>query len=204
MIHCLTESDLHEMVEAFAAALDAKHSYTRGHSERVADIASRIAAQMNLSKEEQEWIHIAGHLHDIGKIGIPDHILLKPGKLTTDEYNVIKQHPQIGYEILGKVKLLQPIIEMVRYHHERWDGLGYPLGIAKENIPLGARIIAVADSFDAMSSSRSYRSQLSYERAISEIKQFRGSQFDPDVVDAFFDVVFKEMWNSQEKAVAVV
>lgn len=204
MINCLSESDLHEMVEAFAAALDAKHSYTRGHSERVADIASKIAAQMQLTIEEQEWIHIAGHLHDIGKIGVPDCVLLKPGKLTEEEYEAIKMHPQIGYEILSKVKMLKPILEMIRFHHERWDGGGYPLGIKGESIPLGARIIAVADAFDAMSSNRSYRSPFPYGVAIREVQKCKGTQFDPAVVDAFMKLALKERWNLQMKELAII
>lgn len=179
------EDGIHEFVEAFTAALDAKNTYTRGHSDRVAELAAAIARELGMTKTSQDNIHVAAHLHDIGKIGIPDHILLKPGRLSPDEFNVIKSHPQVGFEILNKVTLLRPTAEIVRYHHERWDGLGYPAGLKGENIPLGARIIALADAFDAMTSARSYRLPMTQAAAVQEVLRCRGTQFDPDIVDAF-------------------
>lgn len=179
---------IHEVVEAFSAALDAKHSYTKGHSDRVADIAAAIAAGVGFSRREQERIHTAGHLHDIGKIGIPDNVLLKPGRLNNEEYDIIKLHPQIGYDILQKVTIFRPIAGIVLHHHERWDGCGYPGGLQGEDIPLGARIIAIADAYDAMTSARSYRQRISSEQAIAEIKRCAGTQFDPALVKIFLTI----------------
>lgn len=187
-------SGVHEIVEAFTAALDAKHAYTRGHSDRVADITAAMAKQMGLTIAEQDFIHVAGHLHDIGKIGIPDSVLLKPGKLTREEYEIIKLHPEMGGDILIKVKSLKPVVQVVRHHHERWDGSGYPDGLSEWNIPLGARLIAVADAYDAMISYRTYRSQMTQEEALHEIKRCQGSQFDPAVVEAFLKLSTSEEW----------
>ncbi|WP_425059965.1 Cyclic di-GMP phosphodiesterase [Sporomusa carbonis] len=181
----LQSGGLHELVEAFTAALDAKNTYTRGHSDRVAEIAAAVARQMGMSKSYQDIIHVAAHLHDIGKIGIPDQILLKPDRLSPDEYEVIKSHSQVGFDILNKVTILKPIAMLVRSHHERWDGFGYPDGLAGNEIPLGARIIALADSFDAMISARSYRPAMSKKDAVKEVIRCRGTQFDPEIVDAF-------------------
>jgi putative nucleotidyltransferase with HDIG domain len=175
----------HEMVEVLTASLDARHAHTRGHSDRVAEITLSIARELRLPRDEEQLVHIAGHLHDIGKIGIPDHILLKPDRLTADEYNMIKLHPQIGYEILVKVRMLKSVAHIVLHHHERWDGRGYPAGLSGENIPLASRIIAVADAYDAMTSMRPYRSSLDHGEAVHEIECCYGSQFDPQVVDAF-------------------
>ncbi len=181
----LQSAGVHEFVEAFTAALDAKNTYTRGHSDRVAEIAAAVARQLGMSRSNQDTIHVAAHLHDIGKIGIPDHILLKPDRLSTEEFEVIKSHSQVGYDILNKVTMLRPIAKLVRYHHERWDGLGYPAGLAGTAIPLGARIIALADAFDAMTSERSYRPCMTQEEAVQEVLRCRGTQFDPDIADAF-------------------
>jgi HD-GYP domain-containing protein (c-di-GMP phosphodiesterase class II) len=177
--------DVHEIVEALTAALDAKHPYTGGHSERVANISTWIADQMGLPDQIKNLVHVAGHLHDIGKIGVPDCVLLKPGKLTDAEFCMIKDHPQTGYDILNKVKILRPIAHAVRYHHERWDGMGYPQGLVGESIPLVSRIIAVADAYDAMTSRRPYRPPLAHQVAVSELQRCSGSQFDPSVVEAF-------------------
>lgn len=178
-------NDVHETLEALTAALDARHPYTGGHSYRVAEISTCIAREMGLIESRQHFIHIAAHLHDIGKIGIPDSVLLKKGKLTVGEYEVIKKHPETGFQILRKVKILQHVAHVVRHHHERWDGAGYPSGLAGERIPLASRIIAVADSYDAMISMRPYRPSLTHEQSIAELRRCRGSQFDPAVVDAF-------------------
>ncbi len=184
MLTNLLLDDLHEIVEALAAALDAKSSCMCGHSERVAELSLRLAQKLELSTEEQARIHIGAHLHDIGKIGGPDVILNKPGKLTEDEFAVIRQHPDIGSHIVGKVKVFRPIVDIVRHHHERFDGRGYPDGLTGREISLGARIVAVADAFDAMTTIRAYRQVFSYSEAIAEVRRCRGSQFDPDVVDA--------------------
>jgi len=188
MAQLFTVDDLHEIVEALATALDAKNSCMCGHSERVADISLSIARAMGLSESKQQTIHIGAHLHDLGKIGIPDAILNKPGKLTDEEFTIIKEHPVIGYNIVRKVKVFSTISDIVRYHHERFDGKGYPEGMVGMEIPLGARIVAVADAFDAMTTPRNYRNCLSYRQALAEIIRCRGSQFDPEIVDLFAEM----------------
>lgn len=176
--------DLHQLVDALAAALDAKSSYTLGHSERVADLALLLAQRIGLAEVEQQLVHIGAHLHDIGKIGVPDEVLNKPGRLTDEQFTMIKQHPVIGYHIVSKVKSFGSISGIVRHHHERFDGTGYPDGLAGPEIPLGARIVAVADAFDAMTAPRIYRTSFSPLDALNEVIRCSGSQFDPAVVDA--------------------
>lgn len=177
--------EFHDWVEVMTAVLDAKNSYTRGHSERVGHITALLGKRLALDEKMQELVHIAGHLHDIGKIAVPDDILGKPGRLTAQEYEEVKRHPAVGADILEKVACLKPVVEMVRHHHERWDGGGYPDGLCGARIPLGARIIAVADSFDAMTSSRPYRGALTLNWALEEIKKGKGSQFDPQIAEVF-------------------
>jgi len=177
--------ELHDVIDAFTTALDAKNSYTWGHSTRVAEYSLLIAEYMGLSIIEQQRIHIGAHLHDIGKLSIPDAILNKPGKLTQDEFAIIRQHPTIGNNMISKVKCLASIADIVHHHHERFDGKGYPDGLWGEEISLGARIVAVADSFDAMTTQRTYRLAFNTYQALEEIEICRGSQFDPDVVDVF-------------------
>ncbi|MBP2657371.1 MAG: rpfG 13 [Firmicutes bacterium] len=189
MMSRLSTEDLHEIVEALATAMDAKSSFTSGHSERVAELSLLLAKRMGISRNEQTRIHIGAHLHDIGKIGIPDAILNKPGKLTKEEYAIIRQHPEIGNDIVGKVRVLHSVADIVHHHHERFDGNGYPDRLCGEKISLGARIVAVADAFDAMTSSRTYRSSLSLYETMDEIRRCRGSQFDPDVVDTLIELV---------------
>nr|WP_092070969.1 HD-GYP domain-containing protein [Dendrosporobacter quercicolus]NSL48436.1 HD-GYP domain-containing protein [Dendrosporobacter quercicolus DSM 1736]SDM16835.1 metal dependent phosphohydrolase [Dendrosporobacter quercicolus] len=176
--------DLHQLVDALAAALDAKSSYTLGHSERVADLALLLARRIGLTEMDQQLIHIGAHLHDIGKIGVPDEVLNKPGRLTDEQFSMIKQHPVIGYHIVSKVSWFGGISGIVRHHHERFDGKGYPDGLAGTNIPLGARIVAVADAFDAMIAPRIYRKSFSPPEVLTEIIRCTGSQFDPAVVEA--------------------
>lgn len=176
--------DLHDIVDSLAAALDAKNSYMCGHSERVAELSVMLAKQMGLPVAELQRIHIGAHLHDIGKIGIPDAILNKPGKLTDIEFSIMRQHPEIGSRIVEKIKVLRDIADIIRHHHERYDGKGYPDGLYGCNISFGARIVAVADSFDAMTTVRSYRSALSCPKAKEELLRCRGTQFDPEVVNA--------------------
>ena len=181
--------DLHDMVEALTAALDAKNSYTCGHSGRVAELSLLIVRQLKLPLAEQNRIHVGAHLHDIGKIGIPDAILDKPGRLDPQEMEMIKTHPVIGDQIIGKTRLFQSVSDIVRYHHERYDGRGYPDGLCGENIPLGARIVALADAFDAMTSPRPYRPALDIKAALDELVHCRNSQFDPALVDVFVSLV---------------
>lgn len=184
MQHLLQWEDLHELVDVLATALDAKNPFMCGHSERVAEVALLLAQELGLCPTMQAVIHIGGHLHDIGKIGVPDFVLNKAGKLTEAEFVMIRQHPEIGSNILSKIKVLHPVIDIVRHHHERCDGRGYPDGLRREEISLEARIVAVADAFDAMTSARPYRPALSLREALLEMKRCRGSQFDPVIVDA--------------------
>jgi diguanylate cyclase (GGDEF)-like protein/putative nucleotidyltransferase with HDIG domain len=172
-------------VEALAAAVDAKDPYTRGHSQRVSAYAAAVAEAMGLSAAEIARVRLAGLLHDVGKIGVPDAILTKPGKLTAEEFAIIQQHPAIGERMLAGVPFLREILSAVRHHHERWDGRGYPDGLAGLALPRDAAILAVADSFDAMTSSRTYRAALPPSEARRRVREGSGMQFDPRVVAAF-------------------
>jgi len=177
----ISKIDLHEFVESLTKGLESKDLYTSGHSERVAHLAEKIATMMELNTEEIFKIHIAGHLHDIGKIGIRDSVLKKKGKLTDNEYEEIKRHSLIGYDILNKISNFNEIAQIVKYHHERYDGMGYPEGLKGNEIPLESKIIGVVDAFDAMTSPRHYRSPVSILDAIAEINRNSGSQFDPKI-----------------------
>lgn len=172
-------------IEGLVAALEAKDVYTHGHSSQVSMLSHAIAKELELSDKEQFVIRIAGLLHDIGKIGIPDQILNKETRLDDEERRVIEQHPLIGAKILAEIPALAKITQIVKHHHERWDGSGYPERKTTEEIPLAARIIAVADTYQAMTSDRPYRKGLSIKVAMAELKRCSGSQFDPQIVDAF-------------------
>ena len=176
---------LHELVEAVISVLDARDPYTYEHSERVALLSELIARKMNLDESEIELIHVAAHLHDIGKVGVPDFILNKEGPLTKNEYNIMKSHSRLGYNIVKKIKLLEKTGPYILHHHERWDGNGYPNRLKGENIPPGSRIIAVADTFDTITSNRSYKKAFSINDAILEIERVRGTQLCPMAVDSF-------------------
>lgn len=178
-------------ISALAFALDARDSYTREHSENVTKYALAIAQELNLKPSELEQIRRAGLLHDIGKIGIRDGVLLKPSKLSEEEYNDIKRHPAKGEAIVSALPFLREEAKMIRHHHERFDGKGYPDGISGLAIEKGARILAVADSFDAMVESRVYRQALGIETACDELKNNRGKQFDPEIVDALLRALEK-------------
>ncbi len=171
-------------IKALVRGIEIRDSYTRGHSERVAYFSMRIAEELGLSEKEVKDIYFAALLHDIGKIGIPDSILLKPSKLTDEEYEIIKMHPILSYEMLSGIDALKDSLSAIKYHHERLDGTGYPEGLKGEEIPLSARIIAVADTFDAMTSDRIYRKGYKREEALKEIVKLAGTYFDPDVVHA--------------------
>lgn len=169
---------------SLVSAIEAKDAYTRQHSTRVTEYAVSIAERMGASREDIDMLKSTGPLHDIGKIGIQDAILNKPGRLTDEEFELIRAHPEIGVNIVTPLGLDQNELSIIRNHHERWDGRGYPDGLRHEEIPLMARILAVADSFDAMSSDRAYRSALPFDVCLKEIRDNSGSQFDPDVVEA--------------------
>jgi putative nucleotidyltransferase with HDIG domain len=180
-------------LEALLAALDTRDTETEGHSERVAAYTMLIAQQLNLPEEELQPIEHGALLHDIGKIGVPDHILYKPGPLTPEEWEIMKQHPVIGYKMCMKIGMLRPAAPIVLHHHERWDGRGYPYGLNGAEIPLGARIFAIADTLDAMTSDRPYRKALSFAQAREEIERCAGSQFDPELVQVFLALPEEEL-----------
>jgi HD-GYP domain-containing protein (c-di-GMP phosphodiesterase class II) len=178
-------------LESMTAALDARDRYTFGHSTRVAAYSLEIGMKAGLSEEELTLLKTSALLHDIGKIGIADRILLKDGRLTDEEFESIKKHPEIGRDIIKQVQgfsELQPVMEGVLYHHERYDGKGYPEGLAGENIPLFGRILAVADAFDAMTSNRPYRLGMPIEKALAIISEGRGTQWDPAFADLFIEL----------------
>ncbi len=178
-----------QFVETMAQALDARDPYTAGHSLRVADYSHTLAKAMGLPEEAAERIRVAAQLHDIGKIGIPDAVLQKPGRLTPEEYGLIKLHPQIGRRILEKVGRFESLLSVVELHHENHDGSGYPYGLVGHRVPIEARIVHVADSFDAMTTTRSYRSALSLQAAVREIERNAGTQFDPWVAKIFLKLI---------------
>jgi putative nucleotidyltransferase with HDIG domain len=187
----LYETLYHNLVDALQSlvtTLEAKDRYTHKHSERVTDLATRIARQMSCTEEEVESIRFAGLLHDIGKIGIHDTVLQKSDTLTDDEYSLVKTHPIVGENIIKPLGLLRMETAIVRNHHERWDGAGYPDGLAGVEIPRLARILAVADAYDAMTSDRPYRAAKTPEEAIQELKRGTGSQFDRGVVESFLEM----------------
>lgn len=180
----LQPQHFHDIIECLAAALEAKDPYTSGHSSRVGDMSYDLGRAMCLKGSKLENIHIAAHLHDIGKMGIPESILNKRGKLLPHEWVQIQRHPEIGYNILAKSKGLRQIAEIVLHHHERWDGKGYPEGLRENRIPLGSRIIGLADAIDAITSIRPYRKALSWDECWEEVLLNKGIQFDPVVVEA--------------------
>ena len=182
---------VHQFAESLSHIIDAKDHCTHCHSEEVAVMSQTIGQQMGLSAKQADILHVAGHLHDIGKVGIQDSILKKRGSLTRSEFDIIKKHPEIGAQIMAPIIPFSGkngIVEMIRHHHERYDGKGYPHGLKGQDIPLGARIIAVADSLSAMLQQRPYRKAMTYEEALDEVVACTGTQFDPRVVDAFFGV----------------
>jgi HD-GYP domain-containing protein (c-di-GMP phosphodiesterase class II) len=168
------------------SAIDAKDPYTCGHSDRVARIAVRLGQEMGCDEKTLHTIYLAGLLHDVGKIGVDDNVLRKPGKLTDTEYEHIKRHPEIGHRILGGLPKLGDILPVVLHHHESWDGHGYPRQLGAQDIPLAARIVAVADSYDAMSSNRPYRPGMPEEKIDQIFRNGSAQQWDPEVVAAFF------------------
>jgi putative nucleotidyltransferase with HDIG domain len=183
-----------QTIRTLSEAVDAKDAYTRGHSERVGVYASKIAREMSFPKDVIERVYIAGLLHDVGKIGVRDAVITKPDRLTPEEYEEIKQHPEIGYRILEPVEFLQDVAPCVRHHHERYDGStrGYPDRLKGDQIPLPSRIILVADTVEAMTSDRPYRKALALEAVVSEIHKYTGTQFDPKVTEPFLRLLERE------------
>jgi len=175
-------------MKALAQALEAKDEYTQGHSARVAEESVNIARRLSLSDAEIQRIWLAGCLHDIGKIGINEAVLNKPGKLNEEEWNLIKQHPVVAGKILGPIPELSDIIDIIVHHHERYDGSGYPDGLEGSSIPLGARILSVADAYDALTSRRSYREALARDEAYRILEDAGGTQFDPVIMRTFLDL----------------
>ena len=190
-----------ESIETLRHTVEAKDPYTRGHSDRVAEYSVLIGKKLGLSDLDLKKLHTGGLFHDIGKIGIPDNILFKNTKLSNDEYLKIKDHASIGARILSEASIFNDIIPIVKHHHERFDGNGYPDNLRGEEIPLLARITSVADSFDAMFSKRAYRDKMDVVDVVAEIARNRGTQFDPVIADAFLDVIENEFESVQRIAV---
>ena len=178
-----------ESIQTLRYTVEAKDTYTRGHSDRVSEFSMLIGKHLGLPDEDLRILQIGGLFHDIGKIGVPDSILLKEGKLTDDEYSEIKNHPTIGAHILSNATIFQDIIPIVKHHHEKYDGNGYPGRLKGENIPYFARIAAIADTFDAMTSKRTYRDALPLDVVIAEIERCKGTQFDPKLADVFLNIL---------------
>ncbi len=187
--HERLEKIFDQVVNALSGAIDAKDSYTNGHSSRVAEYAQKIAKRADCSAAIQKDIYIMGMLHDVGKIGIPDEIINKPGKLTDEEFQIIKSHPALGAKILENITEYPKLVMGARWHHERYDGKGYPDGVSGDDIPMEARIIAIADAYDAMSSKRSYRDVLPQEVVRGEIEKGKGTQFDPVYAELMLQII---------------
>ena len=187
-----------ESIETLRYTVEAKDTYTRGHSDRVSAYSVLIGEKLGLSDEDIRILRIGGLFHDIGKIGVPDTILLKDSKLSDDEYSQIKNHPTIGEHILSNASIFKDMIPIVKHHHERFDGKGYPSRLAGTDIPYFARITAVADTFDAMTSKRSYRDPLPLQVVIDEIKRCSGTQFDPDIAKVFVEILENDYAKIQE------
>jgi HD-GYP domain-containing protein (c-di-GMP phosphodiesterase class II) len=187
--------DFHDVIECLIAAVETRDPYTSGHSTRVADISLSLAQAMGLQGEQLETIHMAAHMHDIGKIGVPGEVLTKEGALTDAEWQLIQMHPQIGYDILSRSEALSDIAGIVLHHHERWDGKGYPLGLKGNDIPLGSQIIAVADAIDAMLSPRPYREAMIVDACMHQIEINSGKQFDRRIASLALELMPKSPYN---------
>lgn len=182
----------YETLTAFTEAVAQRDLYTGGHVKRIAGYATAVARELKLSLEQVDTIGYAAQLHDIGKLAIPTEILRKPSYLSREEWDIIQQHPVIGSQILERISVLRGVVPLVRHHHERFDGTGYPDGLRGSEIPLGARIIAVVDAFDAMISDRPYRCAMSFEEAIDELRVGAGTQFDPGVVNVLLRILRRD------------
>ena len=178
-----------QIVKALSGAIDAKDTYTNGHSTRVADYSKEIARRAGYPEKMQNDIYMMGLLHDVGKIGVPDAIINKPAKLSDEEYSIIQNHPVMGAKILKNITEFPKLVTGARWHHERYDGKGYPDGLCGEEIPMEARIIAVADAYDAMSSRRSYRDELPQSQVRLEVEKGKGTQFDPKFAEIMLHMI---------------
>ena len=178
-----------QILKALMAALEERDFITSGHAHRLEDLCRKLGQKMNLSSSQLSALNLLAQVHDLGKVGIPDHILFKPGPLTDDEWKIMRQHPEKGYRIAQETTDLAGIADLILKHHERWDGKGYPLGLRGEDIPIECRILAIADSFDAMTTDRPYRKALPVEEALAELKRWAGYQFDPQLVVAFLETM---------------
>lgn len=190
-------------MQMLSTTIEAKDEYTKGHSHRVAEYSVLIARELGWNEKELSNLKNAAHLHDIGKIAIPDTILNKPSKLSEEEFSIIKEHTIIGANILKNISLIDHVQEIVRNHHERYDGNGYPDGLKGKEIPLHARIVAVADSYDAMSSQRIYRNQLPPEKIIQELENNKGTQFDPEITDIFLKLLREDRIHVKEDHLSI-
>lgn len=184
-LHEELKETFYDTIQAFAETIEMRDPYTGGHTKRVMEYSMAIGTRIGLPSGEREKLKLSAILHDIGKIGVTDKVLLKRGRLTPKEFDQMKRHTEIGPEVLSRIRKLKGIIPGIKHHHERYDGSGYPSGLRRNGIPLNARIIAVADAFDAMTSDRPYRKSLSPDIAIEELKKNSGTQFDPSAVKAF-------------------
>lgn len=191
--------DFHAFAESLIRTIEVRDLYTAGHSKRVSEFSELICRKMEVSEAEREFIHIAGHFHDIGKIGISDGILLKSGRLSDAEYVIVQEHPVIGASIFDKPDEFKEMSAIIRHHHERYDGKGYPDGLKGNDIPIGAAIISVVDSFDAMTTSRPYRPTKKPEDAIKEIIQNSGTQFNPQIAD-----IFVQLFRKNKKRISTI
>ena len=193
-------------ITTIANCLEAKDVYTRGHSKRVTDYALHLANNLSVPVEFLQRVHLSGMLHDIGKIGIPESILNKPGKLTLEEFSQIRLHPKISIHILSPIISDKQVMDIIRHHHERFDGQGYPDGQKNGAIPLGARILGLADAFDAMTSTRPYRKAMSKEMAVSELERNGGAQFDAGLTKTFVELInsapsLQYLWHFSDKII---
>jgi HD-GYP domain-containing protein (c-di-GMP phosphodiesterase class II) len=188
------------IAETLIDAMEAKDVYLRGHSQRVAELAAEIAEEMALDETVREDLKVAGRLHDVGKIGIREAILNKPDRLTSEEFEHVKRHVQIGLDILAPLIHLKTPLNYVEHHHERWDGTGYPRGLSANSIPLGARILCAADTFDALTSKRAYREPMTPLAALEHLKVDIGKQFDPRVYDALRSVITRRLGTGSPQA----
>jgi putative nucleotidyltransferase with HDIG domain len=191
--HVRLEGRYIQTIWSLAKTIDKTDPYSEDHGVRTAELVVAEARQLGCDTKEMETFHLAGLLHDIGKVNIPEQILQKPGRLTAEEWEIMKKHPLLGVEILSPVSKYTPILPIVRAHHEKFDGSGYPFGLRGEEIPLGARILSVADAYSAMTAGRVYRTAISEHEAVAELKRCQGAHFDPRIVNSFIEIIGKKL-----------